>query len=166
MSWIVVETRSLQEAIAVKDLTSKIRLGVCDAVHCPTYSREIRHARYVRQRELPLYPRYIFANVDLRARHWTQILYSRGVRGVLGSRPSRRGDICEPSPVADAVIAAIGYFGVRDELTRGERVLLKEWGVEALFSEYVEDRCRVLLSFMGKEVSWDVSRLQVERVAA
>lgn len=153
MSWIVVETYSLQEPVTIKEFKRHSL-----EFFYPTREYEIRHRRHVELRVGPLYPRYVFANVDLNDpyKRWTRIFSMRGVKHVLG----------RPTPVADDIIRVIGYVSHSDVLKPGEHVLLKAWGVEGLFSEKVDDRYRVLFQFMGKDVHLDVPRLEIERLAA
>lgn len=151
MAWIVVETKSLQERLTLRDLDRHAFESFM-----PEREYEIPHRHHVEVRRGPLYPRYLFANVDLSVRAWTKIFSMRGVRNILGS----------PSVVSDDVIRLIGYVALRDVLSPGERVMIKSWGVEALFSECVDDRYRCLFQFMGKEVHLDLSRMEIDRMAA
>lgn len=69
-------------------------------VFAPTLLRTVRHARQFRTKLAPLFPGYLFVNVDLAEARWRSINGTRGVRSIVSA-----GE--RPLPVPDSVIAAL-----------------------------------------------------------
>ena len=69
-------------------------------VLAPTLVRTVRHARQFRTKIAPLFPGYLFVNLDMERARWRAINGTRGVRGIVttGNRPTR---------VPDSVIAEL-----------------------------------------------------------
>lgn len=93
--WFVAETLPRQERVAEQNLQ---RQGF--GTYLPVYRHERRHARKVDLVKRPLFPNYIFVDIDLEAARW------RSVNGTVGcKRLISFGDT--PQPVPDPVIAAL-----------------------------------------------------------
>lgn len=121
----------------------------------------------------PLFPTYLFAQVDLNRYTPSALRRLPGVHRLLGS-----GDT--PLPVDPAVVAAIrqecqrlnaagGLFAT--DLRAGERVRLAGGplaGLEAVFVEPLApgDRAAVLLQFLNRETQVTVDLADLERVRA
>lgn len=69
-------------------------------VFAPTLLRTVRHARQFRTKVAPLFPGYLFVNVDIAEARWRSVNGTRGVRSIVSA-----GD--RPLPVPDSVIAAL-----------------------------------------------------------
>lgn len=153
MNWVVVQTKTLHEKLVMRGLEEQVRYGVCNELWCPTYVRDIRHARHIEQRRMPLYPGYVFARVDLTRRHWIKILHTRGVKGVLGS----------PSVVPDWSIRLVKTVVIDEQLTPGEKVYVKTWDVSGLFQSSENGRVKVMLKFLGLDKEFEFSEMEVVR---
>lgn len=76
--WIAVNTHANAESLAVSNL--KRQRYDC---YCPTYPAERRHARKVETVRRPLFPGYVFVDVDSRDGIWRPIMSTIGVRAVV-----------------------------------------------------------------------------------
>lgn len=107
----------------------------------------------------PLFPCYIFAEIDLPA-HYRLIRYTRGVRRIVGTEYA-------PAPVPGAIIDSIAgrmEDGVvvlrREEFSPGEDVLIKGGafeGFEALFEREMNgsERVSILLKALNARIILD-----------
>lgn len=93
--WYAVAVLPHADALAREQLA---RQGF--VVFAPTFKRTVRHARQFRTKVTPLFPGYMFVQLDLGQARWRAINGTRGVRGLVtaGERPVR---------VPDAVIVAL-----------------------------------------------------------
>lgn len=149
MNWVVVEVQHLHEQRVSQGL---FRHSIHNLV--PTYSREIRHARRTEVRRFPLFPRYLFARVDLNDHQWKKIHRVRGVRHVLGI----------PTPVPDAIVQALG--GCIVDLKTGDRVRFRGGpyeGIEAVFKFREGEKVTLEIKFMGKDVEICALRGDIEK---
>ncbi len=93
--WYVVQTQANAENKAVAHLR---RQGF--ATYLPRYLKRRRHARRVDTVAAPLFPRYLFVEIDMAIQRWRSIYSTVGV-----SRLVCNGDC--PVPVPDAVISSL-----------------------------------------------------------
>ncbi len=73
--WIVVNTHPHKENLALRNLTQQQFLP-----YCPLIRKRIRHARRSQDVLRPLFPGYVFVQVDQDLRRWQPILSTIGVR--------------------------------------------------------------------------------------
>jgi hypothetical protein len=111
---------------------------------------------------VPLFPRYLFARVDLWDYYsWIPLL---GVRGVRCTLP--RG--MRAQPLHDCVVDAVAAPRTVD-LNSGERIRFRGGcykGIEGLFKFSRDDQVCLTVVFMGHDVEVWSHRMDVERVAA
>lgn len=160
-AWFAVQTRAKQEAVAVENLE---RQGFI--TYCPT----LKTARRVRGRHVsriePLFPGYVFVQVDPTQQSIAPIRSTRGAVGVVRFAG-------QPATVPDALIARLkAAHGmpqapiVAEELFRdGETVQVVEGplaGLSGIFkARSGEERVCVLLSMLGKTQEVKLSMHQV-----
>lgn len=100
----------------------------------------------------PLFPGYLFINIEESDKLWSKLRSTRGILRVVGFGG-------KPRPIPDDVISYIreGLTEVENQggLKTGERVEIKEGpfrGIEGIFEAYDgEERAIVLISFMQKQ---------------
>lgn len=100
----------------------------------------------------PLFPGYLFINIDEMDPLWSKLRSTRGVLRVVGFGG-------KPAPIPDSVIDFIsdGLVAVEKQggLRKGEKVQIQEGplrGIEGIFQTYDgEERAIVLISFMQKQ---------------
>ena len=151
--WYVVHTQPHCEERALGHL---LRQGF--SAYLPRHLRQRRHARKTEIVARPLFPRYLFVNVDRARERWRPILSTVGVTSLV-----MLGE--EPAPVPDTVIDEIRAREGRDGFVQlglpagvgpGSRVRI----LDGLFADNIgeveriadERRVAILLSLLGREV--------------
>jgi len=117
----------------------------------------------------PLFPSYLFARLDIHAAYY-QVKWTRGVNKILGIGS-------EPTPVSEKVIQTLrqrmgekDVVRLNDGLEEGSVVQFTSGPFKDLtgvFDRRMSDggRVRVLLNLIGVDVSVQVSRHQIKKVA-
>jgi transcriptional antiterminator RfaH len=77
-TWIAASTHHFKEAVAIENLA---RQGY--RAYCPMIRRKTRHARRLREVIRPLFPGYVFVQLDLAREQWRPILSTIGVRALI-----------------------------------------------------------------------------------
>ena len=162
--WYVVQTHAMAEEKAALNLT---RQGY--RAYLPCYLKKRSHARKVDWVKRPLFPRYLFVEMDPEATQW------RAIRSTIGvSRFICLGD--EPTAVPEGVVEEIigreddkGHVGLgrKDLFKKGQSVEITGGAMDetsAIF-ECVDDKDRVtvLMDLMGRQVR---VRIPLEAVRA
>jgi transcriptional antiterminator RfaH len=151
--WYVVQTQPHSEPKAVWHLE---RQGF--GTYLPRYEKRRRHARRIDTVAAPLFPRYLFVQIDLATQRWRSIQSTIGV-----SRLVCNGE--DPAALADGVVDGLrrredarGFVGLepRPRFAIGEQVRI----VDGLFARCLglfdgvadRDRVAVLLDLLGRKV--------------
>lgn len=151
--WYVVQTHINAEARAASNL---LRQGF--EVYLPRYLRRRSHARRIEKVAAPLFPRYMFVNIDIATQRWRSVQSTYGVSHLVVNG-------ADPAPVEVAVINALkaredasGFVKLeaRPKFTIGEKVRVLA-GVFAenlgLFDGMADrDRVAILLDLLGRKV--------------
>lgn len=139
-------------------------VGLARRIECktyvPTYSREIRHARHVEVRAMPLYGRYFFAWFDISALR--NVLRTRGVVGVL-----RRAGSIHPAVVDDAFVEGLRNTVIETDFELGDDVEISHgsWkGFRGALSNVEEQRVKVMFSMLGRECGFWIDKREVSRI--
>ena len=160
--WYVVQTRPNNEARAEINLK---RQGF--TTYLPCYQRQRRHARRTDIVVRPLFPRYLFVQLDLARDQWRSVQSTFGVSALVAV-----GD--RPAPLSSEVVEEIharegadGFvvLGLPPGLKPGASVRM----IDGLFADYQgvldrigdERRVSVLLSLLGRQVRVFVSAASV-----
>ena len=151
--WYVVQTQANAENKAAGHLA---RQGF--TTYLPRYLKKRRHARRVETVTAPLFPRYLFVEIDMAVQRWRSIYSTVGV-----SRLVCNGD--QPTPVSDDVIGSLrsreGTSGLirlvhRPNFKSGDKVRILEGAFYDCLGIYegMTDRERVgiLLDLLGRKV--------------
>lgn len=93
--WFAVQTQPMAEERAVRHLRMQ-----AFQVFYPRIGKTRRHARRVETVEAPLFPRYLFVEMDMAAQRWRAINGTTGVIGLVGT-----GGL--PTVVPDGVMVAL-----------------------------------------------------------
>jgi transcriptional antiterminator RfaH len=162
--WYVAQTQPNAENKAVAHLG---RQGF--VTYLPRYLKRRRHARRVDVVSAPLFPRYLFVEIDTAVQRWRSIYSTVGV-----SRLVCIGDT--PSPVPDQVIALLkdredegGLISLDDRpaFRVGDKIRVLEgvfYDCLGLYNGMTEhDRVSILLDLLGRKVRVSVA---AESVAA
>lgn len=152
LEWFVVRTKAHAEEMARQNLRNQ---GY--NVYVPRYRKQIRRARKIEAVVRPLFPGYVFVQIDTRFQPWRPI---NGTIGVIGIVQLGAG----PTPIDANTVEMIrdredenGVVSLAPTgLQTGDRVVIRK----VLLSEHnavveeISDRRRVilLLDLMGREV--------------
>jgi transcriptional antiterminator RfaH len=152
-AWYVVQTQVNAEAKAARNL---LRQGF--EIYLPRYLKRRSHARKIEKVPAPLFPRYMFVNIDIATQRWRSIQSTYGVSHLVlnGSEPaSVRGAVIESLKSRED---ASGYVTLdqRPKFAIGEKVRVLA-GVFAdnlgLFDGMADrDRVAILLELLGRKV--------------
>src|SRR5262245_57081212 len=151
--WYVVQTQINAEAKAARNL---VRQGF--KIYLPRYLKRRSHARKIEKVAAPLFPRYMFVQMDIAVQRWRSVQSTYGVSHLVlnGS---------DPAPVAGQVVDALkaredisGYVTLdqRPKFAIGDKVRVLA-GVFAenlgLFDGMADrDRVAILLELLGRKV--------------
>lgn len=162
ISWFAVYTQQGKEALAAQQLQNQ-DFGV----YLPRYQKMRRHAGKTEIVAAPLFPRYLFAGIDLEAQRWRSVNGTRGVVGLVMS-----GD--KPIPVPGPVIAEIraregedGFIRLNPPgFQRGQALRIVDGpmaDIQALFEEAVDgNRAILLVALLGRLVRTQMPLRAVE----
>ncbi|MET3839626.1 transcriptional activator RfaH [Bradyrhizobium sp. OAE829] len=151
--WYVVQTQVNAEAKAARNL---IRQGF--EIYLPRYLKRRSHARKIDKVAAPLFPRYMFVQMDIATQRWRSVQSTYGVSNLV-----QNGS--DPAAVAAQVIHALkaredasGYVTLdqRAKFAIGDKVRVLA-GVFAenlgLFDGMADrDRIAILLELLGRKV--------------
>jgi transcriptional antiterminator RfaH len=164
VAWYVVQTQVNAEAKAVRNL---VRQGF--EVYLPRYLKRRSHARKIEKVPAPLFPRYMFVQIDIATQRWRSVQSTFGVSHLVLSGS-------DPAPLADNAINCLraredgsGYVQLdqRPTFALGAKVRVLA-GVFAdnlgLFDGMADrDRIAILLDLLGRKVRVSI---EAELVAA
>jgi transcriptional antiterminator RfaH len=151
--WYVVQTQANAESKAVAHLA---RQGF--VTYLPRYLKRRRHARRVDTVPAPLFPRYLFVQIDLTVQRWRSIYSTVGVSQLIG-----HGD--SPVAVPDQVVGLLktredssGFIALdrRPKFAFGDKIRV----LEGVFCDCLglydcmpdHERVGVLLDLLGRKV--------------
>lgn len=156
--WYVVNTLPHQEVRAETNLRQQgFRTWL------PSIFRSRRHARRIDTIRCPLFPGYLFVELDIEGESWSSINGTFGVRRLLCQRER---PAAVPMPFIDALSATLDDQGSvampETQLRPGARVRMIAGPfvncIGTLLSLAARDRVALLLNVLGQEVSTVVSR--------
>ncbi|MGB8274933.1 MAG: transcription termination/antitermination NusG family protein [Alphaproteobacteria bacterium] len=150
--WYAAYTHAREEILALENLR---RQGF--AAYLPRYLKRRRHARRTDWVAAPLFPRYMFVELDIETRPWRAVRSTVGIASLV-----TQGD--RPAPVPESAIAAIraredvrGLVALNDGwIAGGAKVRIEEGpfaDFEGVFDCATDDeRVIVLLDLLGRQV--------------
>jgi len=151
--WYVVQTRVNSEAKAARNL---LQQGF--EIYLPRYLKSRRHAGKTDKIAAPLFPRYLFVQIDLATQRWRSIQSTIGVSHLVQNG-------MKPAPVAQEVLASIksredrkGFVKMEPhaQFAVGARVrvlagaFVDSFGLFDGFGDH--DRVAILLDLLGRKV--------------
>lgn len=163
LQWFVVQTKpSLETRVERHLFNQEIETFL------PLYQTFQTYGTRTIQRNLPLFPNYLFVRLNL-SRHFHRVRWTRGVNKILGN-----GD--QPLPVSNDVVDTIKKRAGEGNLVRlddswkeGDLVRIKSGPLKDLigiFQKRMSDkeRVRILLHLIGVDVPAQISRWQVQKI--
>lgn len=161
--WFVAYTQPLKEMVAKHHLQEQ---GY--GVYLPMFKKTRRHARRVDEVLQPLFPRYIFVELDLEIDGWRSVNGTRGVGYLLlnDGRP-----VIMPTPIIQALQSQENEQGILpiscvETFVKGQKLRIVDGSFKdqlAVF-EKMDDKQRVqlLLNFLGRETKIALPAYAVE----
>ena len=164
--WYVVYSHAQKESLAA----SEIYAQGFDVYH-PVYKKIVRHARRVIEKKVSLFPRYLFVSLDIREDMWKCINSTRGVVKLIMLNHET------PKAVQDTIIDQLKISEDDDGLVSlaalnlflpGQVVRVVDGPFSGQYATYKgfsdKQRVEILLEFLGKNVSLEVSSHSLEKV--
>lgn len=162
-NWAVVNTQPHREHIAVENLQRQEFHA-----YCPMVRRQRRHSRRVTEVLRPLFPGYLFAQVNPDAQHWHPMLSTFGVRTVV-----RCGD--RLSLIEDAFIQSLKDREAEGVIARpvspyrvGQEVRMAGGAFDGLVATIIDmdekDRLTVLMNLLNRPVKVKIEERQISPV--
>jgi transcription elongation factor/antiterminator RfaH len=151
LRWYVVHTQVHAETRASVHLETQ---GY--HVFCPRLRKTVRHARKSTDKLAPLFPGYLFLEMDSSRGRWRSV---NGTRGVV--RLLTQGDVPQPVPgdIIEALRSRADVHGIMQSvpgLGTGQRIRITEGPFEDLVGTLHglegADRVHVLLDLLGRSV--------------
>ncbi len=163
--WFVVYTQPQKEFVAVQHLHEQ---GF--KAYLPQFKKTRRHARKVEEVLSPLFPRYVFVQVDLSKDQWRSINGTRGVAYIIAQDN-------KPISLDEAIIHNLKQQETTEGLVPmkslslfqpGEHLTITDGpfsGQSAVFEKMTDrDRIQVLLNFLGRSTSIVLPRHSVDEL--
>ena len=162
--WFVAQTQACKEVYAQQNLKDQ---GF--DVYLPRYKKTCRHARKTETILSPLFPRYLFVQLDLEVDRWHSVNGTRGISYLLMANE-------RPAAVPENVVHSLKSqeeegvitFKERVPFTEGENVRIADGafkGCVALFEKMdARQRVQLLLDFLGREMKISLPIHAVEAV--
>lgn len=150
--WFAAHTQPQKEVVAQKNL-----LAQGFEVYLPQYKRTRRHARKVETILSPLFPRYIFVELDLDLDRWRSINGTRGISYLLMTNDKPVSVPCDVITSLKSQESDQGLLPVESliHFMKGDSVRIVEGvfaGYAAVFEKMDEkQRVALLLNFLGRE---------------
>lgn len=161
-SWSVARTHAHKELLASSALGEQ---GY--DVFCPLTLKTVRRSRRLVDRQVPLFPGYVFVALDKRSERWRAINSTRGVRSLLTTAEGRPSTL--PAGFVEDVLARTADDGVvlsPANLTAGQKVRIRSGAFADLVGQVADldtaGRVRILLTLMAREVRVSVPASVVE----
>ncbi|MES0403589.1 MAG: transcription termination/antitermination NusG family protein [Hyphomicrobium sp.] len=162
-NWAVVNTHPHREQVAVENLQRQEFHA-----YCPMVRRQRRHARRVTDVLRPLFPGYLFTQVNSDMQRWRPMLSTFGVRAVV-----RCGD--RLSLIEDAFIQSLMDREVDGAIARpvspyrvGQEVRMAGGAFDGLVATIVDmderDRLTVLMDLMNRPIKVKIEERQISPV--
>ena len=150
--WFVVHTQPQKEALAAQQLEQQGFVA-----YCPKYQKQRKHARKIETILAPLFPRYLFVELNLERDRWRSINGTRGISYLLMNDE-------KPLLVPEYVVQGLKEQETGDGVvlvaslivfTKGDKMRVKVGAFEghtAIFDK-LDDKKRVqlLLDVLGRE---------------
>ena len=151
--WYVVQTQVNAELKAARHL---LRQGF--EIYLPRYLKRRSHARKIEKVPAPLFPRYMFVQIDMATQRWRSIQSTFGVSHLVlqGSDPARVAPQVIDSLRAREDDGGFVMLDRRPKFTRGEKVRVLAGAFAenlGLFDGMAErERIAILLDLLGRKV--------------
>jgi len=150
--WFAIRTLPFSEMRAIGNLE---RQGY--RIFCPRTYKSIHHARKVSKVMRPIFPNYLFVELDVERDQWRRINSTRGVASLImyGDRPQavQRG-------IIEALLQHVrsdGTLDLANPFKNGQTVRIESGPLADLFGKFErcepDGRIRILVDLLGRVIS-------------
>lgn len=162
--WFVVQTQANKELFALCNLNRQGLLA-----WNPSIRKSVRSGRRIQMKSKPLFPGYIFVELDLNVARWRAIDSTFGVLRVvkIAGRPAPL-----PSGFVETLRALSddeGHVAFREDLSAGDNVRIMGGAFDDMVGQVVrlpsDERVTLLISMIGRQVATTLPRAQVVKAA-
>ncbi len=162
--WYAVSIASNNELLATLNLKKQNF-----EIYYPKYKKIIRHARKVSTVLRPLFPGYLFVNLDIEKENWSKINSTYGVKNLItmGTRP-----VSISRDIINSLKAREDSNGITNIITdlpydKGDRILINDGpfrGHRGIFDGLSDDnRIKVLFNILGRKIEVAFSAMSTSR---
>lgn len=157
-SWVVASTHPHKEQVALENLGRQ-----SFQAYCPQFRKRVRHARRLQQVLRPLFPGYIFVQLNPQLEQWRSIDSTLGVRNLIrfGERPGTVPNQFIANLYKTEVEGAVVIPPARDNYQPGEKVRMREGPFDGLIATVLSandrERIMVLMDLLNQSVRVCVS---------
>lgn len=165
--WFVAQTQPGKEALSELHL-----LRQNFQIFLPLYRKIIRHARRTQEVLRPLFPGYIFVNLDVDKDQWRSINGTRGITHLLTQGDSKplfvQNEVVETLQKEQEDQGAIALGSFANAFKAGDSIRI----TEGAFAEHVgvverlsdKDRVQLLLNFMNRPLEISIPLTSLEKL--
>jgi transcription antitermination factor NusG len=115
---------------------------------------------------MPLFPSYLFVNVEFRSRHYYQVIDTRGVVNILGDQSRPLPVPAEELQVIQAAVASQMITGTVPWVQKGRRVRVVAGplcGIDGVIEEIGRrGRLGIAIASLGQSILVDIELVDVE----
>ena len=162
-SWAVVNAHGNQEHVALRNLWRQDFQA-----YCPIITKRVRHARRICDVTRPLFPGYLFVQIQSHDERWRPILSTYGVRSLVrfGDRPGllENGFISslKAREVGGVIAGSDRYWKI------GEDIRVSGGAFDGVVAQIIDidskDRILVLMDILGRKAKVTVEAHAIEKV--
>ena len=162
MQWYLIYTRPNQEIIAKKNLENQKFNIFLPIIRSSSSNQDTKKL------DEPMFPRYLFVELNIKEDHWIPIKSSKGVSHFINFN---NGPISIPKTVIESLRSVCDEEGIyyqrniKRDYQQGEKLIIKEGllkGLEGIFlSKSSHQRVRLLLKTLNQNFIADVPTIDV-----
>ena len=164
MEWYTVSTHCNKELMAVFNLKKQNFES-----YYPRYKKITKHARKLKTVIKPLFPGYLFVNLDLEKQSWSNINSTFGVKKLItmGSKPVSLSERTIEDLKDREDINGITNIITDVPYEKGDKILINDGPLHGKIGVFdglsADKRIKVLFEILGRNIALTVSAMSVSR---
>ena len=164
MEWYTVSTSCNKELMALFNLKKQNFES-----YYPRYKKITKHARKLKTVIKPLFPGYLFVNIDVKKQSWSKINSTFGVKSLItmGSKP-----VSISEKIIQDLKGREDINGITNIITdvpylKGDKILINDGPLQGKIGVFdglsADKRIKVLFEILGRNLALSVSAMSVSR---